>query len=214
MLKEPMSVSIPTRPSLLRRIKNWQDHASWEDFFNTYSGLIYNVARKCGLNDSQAQDVTQETIICVSKSIRNFKYDPAVGSFKAWLLTVTQSRIDDQFRRNKRLGHHVPLPEETGTGISVPARLVSQAPEEIWNTEWERTLFEAADAKVRRRVEPQTYQMFELQVNRHWTPQRIAERFDVTVGQVYLAKNRVTRMIKEEYDRLERGEVVSVARRA
>ena len=208
MHPEPMSVSIPTRPSLLRRIKNWQDQASWEDFFNTYSGLIFNVARKCGLNESQAEDVTQETLIRVAKHIGDFNYDPAIGSFKSWLLTVAQSRIDDQFRRNKRAGHHVALPEDTGTGVSVPPNLVSQAPEEIWNTEWEQTLLQAADAKVRRRVEPQTYQ-----VNRNWTPQRIAERFDVTVAQVYQAKNRVIKLMMEEFQHLERGEIISAPRK-
>ena len=59
--------SIPTRHSLLNRLKDWRDEASWREFFETYWELIYNVARKAGLNDAEAQDVVQETVIAVAK---------------------------------------------------------------------------------------------------------------------------------------------------
>src|SRR5947207_466930 len=60
---------IATRSSLIKRLKNWDDRASWKDFFDTYWKLIYGVARAAGLNDAEAQDVVQETIICVAKKI-------------------------------------------------------------------------------------------------------------------------------------------------
>jgi RNA polymerase sigma-70 factor (ECF subfamily) len=39
---------IPTRASLIHRLKDWQDDASWQDFFKVYWKLIYGVARKAG----------------------------------------------------------------------------------------------------------------------------------------------------------------------
>src|SRR5260221_282977 len=90
---------LPTRESLLIRLRNWGDEASWKDFFETYWKLIYSVARRTGMNDVEAQDVVQETIITVVRKLPEFKYDPAIGSFKGWLLTLTRSRIQDQFRR-------------------------------------------------------------------------------------------------------------------
>ncbi|MBI4661895.1 MAG: sigma-70 family RNA polymerase sigma factor, partial [Verrucomicrobia bacterium] len=36
--------TIPTRLSLIERLKNWDDQTSWQDFFNTYWRLIYGVA--------------------------------------------------------------------------------------------------------------------------------------------------------------------------
>ena len=44
--KDPL---IPTRASLIRRLKDWQDQSSWEDFFQIYWKLIYGVARKADL---------------------------------------------------------------------------------------------------------------------------------------------------------------------
>ena len=43
---------IPTRESLLSRLKNWDDQESWRDFFDTYWRLIFNLARKAGLSDA------------------------------------------------------------------------------------------------------------------------------------------------------------------
>src|SRR5438046_1766960 len=60
---------IATRSSLIKRLKNWDDRASWKDFFDTYWKLIYGVARAAGLNDAEAQDVVQETIICVAQKM-------------------------------------------------------------------------------------------------------------------------------------------------
>src|SRR6185503_15557951 len=90
---------IPTRRSLITRLKCWDDQESWNTFFETYWKLIYRAARSSGLNDAEAQDVVQETVISVCKQMPHFKYDPETGSFKNWLLKLTYWRITDQFRK-------------------------------------------------------------------------------------------------------------------
>ena len=94
---------IPTRRSLLSRLKNLDDQESWNDFSRIYRGLVYGVARQAGLTDSEAQDIVQETFISVVKTIQEFKYDPAVGSFKSWLRHTTSWKISDRYR--KRVSH-------------------------------------------------------------------------------------------------------------
>src|SRR5437867_12715664 len=90
---------LPTRHSLLLRLKNWEDQGSWQDFFNTYWKFIYGVALKGGLTDAEAQDVVQETVVTVAKKIGDFRVDAKRGSFKAWLVHTTRWRIADQFRK-------------------------------------------------------------------------------------------------------------------
>src|SRR3954468_4303295 len=80
---------IPTRQSLLSRLKDWGDQESWTVFFDTYWKLIYHAAMKAGLTEAEAQDVVQETVISVLKSMETFRYDPEKGSFKTWLLRLT-----------------------------------------------------------------------------------------------------------------------------
>ena len=98
-MTEAVADSLPTRDSLLNRIKDLGDDASWRDFFNTYWELIYNLARKAGLSQSEAQDVMQETVMAVSRNIGNFRTGTEYGSFKAWLRQQSRWRIADQFRR-------------------------------------------------------------------------------------------------------------------
>src|SRR4029453_4249259 len=93
------SALIATRRSLVDRLANWDDQRRWQEFFDTYWKLIYSAARKSGLNDAESQEVVQETIITVAKNVGKLRYDPAVGSFKGWLLNITRWRIADQFRK-------------------------------------------------------------------------------------------------------------------
>src|SRR5688572_13587727 len=76
--------SIPTRASLLGRLKNWDDQASWEDFARTYSRLIRGFAIQSGLTEGEAKEVEQETLLCVAKTIHQFESNPERGTFKAW----------------------------------------------------------------------------------------------------------------------------------
>ena len=55
---------IPTRTSLLGRLKNWDDQESWKEFFDTYWKMLYSVARRTGLSETDAQDVVQEAHRC------------------------------------------------------------------------------------------------------------------------------------------------------
>src|SRR5689334_6856543 len=97
------AVSIQTRRSLISRIKNSENQESWREFYNTYWKLVYGVARRAGLTDAEAQDAVQETFCHVVKSIPAFRYDPAVGSFKSWLLHTTRWHIADQLRARAKV---------------------------------------------------------------------------------------------------------------
>jgi RNA polymerase sigma-70 factor (ECF subfamily) len=199
---------IPTRKSLLSRLKNQDDHDSWTEFFNTYWKLIYGVARRAGLADADAQDVVQETVILVSKKMREFKYDPA-GSFKAWLLRATQWRINDQLRRCHRAAARAVVRTDTGTGTSATERIPDPEGfklEDVWDEEWEKNLFDAAVEKVRRQVNAKQYQIFDLYVIKQRPVGEVARLMGVNVGRVYLAKCRVLALIKKEVKSLQRKE--------
>jgi RNA polymerase sigma factor (sigma-70 family) len=196
---------IPTRYSLLSRLQNWDDQASWKEFFDTYWRLIYSIALKAGLTETEAQDVVQETVISVAKDIQKFKRDRALGSFKGWLRNLTRWRIADQLRRRIQ-----PRPEnlETGDDSSSPdfAQIpdpASSALDEIWEKEWRANLFDAAVERVKKRVKEEHFQIFDLHVIRHWPPRRVATALNVSISQVYLAKFRIVALIKKEILKLD-----------
>ena len=199
---------IPTRATLIARLKNWQDQSSWQQFFDTYWRLIYGVARKAGLTEVEAQDVVQETMIAAAKHLPAFKYDPAIGSFKAWLLNMTRWRITDQFRKRGPLTPHharertddTTQRTDTVAAVADPAGFCLL---QTWEDEWRTNLVEAAISNVRRKIDPQKYQIFDLYVNKGWTPEKVAQTLRISTNQVYVAKHRVTQLLKEEVARLE-----------
>jgi len=198
---------IPTRRSLLTRLKNWDDQEGWREFFDTYWNLIYGVALKAGLTDAEAQDVVQETVIAVAKKMQDFHYDPAIGRFKGWLLHTTRWKIADQFRKRLPADGPAAPGSETATGTARIERVADpQGPEleAVWEEEWERNLLDAARERVKRRVDDKQYQMFDLYVVKEWPVQKVANTLGVSTGRVYLAKHRVMALIRREIKHLER----------
>lgn len=196
--------ALATRLSLIQRLADWKDQARWQEFYDTYWRLIYNVARKAGLTDQESQEVVQETVITVAKKIT--KYDPAAGSFKGWLLHTTRWRINDQFRRRAPdaiQSLRQPGDDETATIERIPGADGRQI-ETVWDREWERNLFEAALERVKKRVNARQFQIFDCCVIKRWPAPRVAEALRVNVAQVYLAKHRVSAMMKKEVAALSR----------
>lgn len=199
----PREEIIPTRASLLKRIADWRDQASWQDFFDVYRKLIYGVARRAGLSDAEANDVVQETMVSVARHIQGFAYDPGVGSFKSWLLNMTRWRIVDQMRkRGPPPGNAQHAPE---TQCDSPQLAPDESIDDYWKSEWERTLLQAAMARVKQKIDPAKYQIFDLYVTKDLAAQKVAERMGISVSDVYLAKHRVTHLIKEEVERLQKA---------
>jgi RNA polymerase sigma factor (sigma-70 family) len=194
-----------TRATLLGRMKNWSDQSSWQEFFDIYWKLIYAVARKAGLSDAEAQDVVQETMICVAKHMPAFKYDPALGSFKAWLLQLTRWRIVDQLRKRGPIAWHHQSASDTARTATIERLADDNSPDwdAICEADWGRTILEAAMVRVKRSLDPQKFQIFDFYVNREWPPEEVARTFNVSVNQVYLVKNRVTELLRAEVRRLE-----------
>jgi RNA polymerase sigma-70 factor (ECF subfamily) len=199
----------PTRLSLLERLRNLDDHSSWQEFFDTYWKLIYCAAVKGGLTEADAEDVVQETIIGIARNMENFRYEPEVCSFKGWLMHITRNRIIDHLRKARSPKHaFVPLPADTGTGERVELLCegggAGKLFEDVWDEEWQRNLFDAAMERVKRKVAPEHYQIFYLQTVKGMAARDVGELLGASVPKVYVVRHRVARLIRLEVKFLER----------
>jgi len=190
---------LPTRRSLLERLKNWDDQESWRAFVDRYWTLIFHAAIKAGLNQEEAEDAVQETVISVSKSLPGFRYEEA-GSFKSWLLQVTQWRIQDQFRKRDFAAERRNPRTRTSTTTATVERIPdpSRTLEATWDEEWEANLVTNAAERVKLKVDPEQYQMFDLYVIKQWPASRVAKVLRVRTGSVYLARHRIGKLLKKE----------------
>ncbi|CAN5358467.1 sigma-70 family RNA polymerase sigma factor [soil metagenome] len=197
-----------TRLSLVERLADRGDQENWRVFFDTYWKLIYGVSLKAGLSDDEAQDVVQETVITVSRNIDGLKYDPSIGSFKGWLLQITRWRIIDQFR--KRKSGDVLLGDDDSRDTAVIDRVADPDGfdlEAIWDAEWKESLLTAAMDRVKKKVDPKHYQIFDCYVIKGWAPGKVAKELRVNIAQVYLARHRVGALVRKEVELLERSAV-------
>ncbi len=196
-----------TRKSLIERLGNWEDQRTWDEFYKTYWRLIHSVARKAGLTEDEAWDVVQETILTIARQSRKKAYNPEAGSFKSWLLTATRWRIADRFQKRERnlatSGDGPDSDRDTATieRFSDPAR---PALETVWDSEWASHLTEIALRRVRDKVSPKQYQIYDCYVLKDWDVARVAEHIGVSIAQIYVAKHRVGALLRKEITALEK----------
>ena len=165
-----------TRKSLIARLENWEDQRTWDEFYRTYWRLIYSVALKAGLREDEAWDVVQETILSIAKQSRKNIYKPEQGSFKLWLWNMTRWRINDQFRKRKKDTAMLMNPDAPGT-LEHP---IDKIPDEgknnfdqVWEREWQNNLLQAALERVKAKVSPKQFQIFDYYVLREWDAAKV-----------------------------------------
>src|SRR5215467_63083 len=66
----------------------------WNEFVDRYGRKIYGWCRHWGLQEADAQDVTQDVLVRLAEKMRTFAYDPS-RSFRAWLKTLTRHALSD-----------------------------------------------------------------------------------------------------------------------
>ena len=201
-----MKTDVPlleTRSSLINRLKATINGESWNDFFNAYRDLIFNVARRAGLSEADAKDIVQETIVKVHKSLERFQYDRNRGSFKGWLCSVTRSRLAEHFKKQQK---RIPLNQPFDDPIGNPATEVADPKglelERIWDEEWQKNLIQAALTRLKRTVSPKQFQIFKCHCIDEWSVKEVCNALNVNRAQVYMAKQRVGKLFKRAMERV------------
>ena len=185
---KPEAPLLETRSSLIQRLKATINGESWEEFFHTYWELIYNVARRAGLSEADAQDIVQETVLKVHNSLDRFEYNRKRGTFKGWLRTVTRSRLNDFFKKQRRRpALNQPL-ESAGDELQNLEDPGGPEIEKIWDEEWSKNLIQSALNRTKKLTSPKQFQIFKCHYIDEWTVRETCRTLGVNAAQVYMAK--------------------------
>ena len=193
--------SLPTRASLLLRLQDLDDHSSWIEFFDRYRRFIFGIALRMGLSRQDAEEVVQDTVISVSRGLPSFSYNPTKGSFKGWLMRVTQHKVVDQFRK---LGRQVPTDGLPGETTATQEAAVDQPFDAFWEAEWQHNLLQVATDQLRLAVSPRNFQIFDWTVRMGRTAEETAKAFGISTVLVRVTKFRVLHEFKRILRRLEK----------
>lgn len=187
--------STGTSPTLLGQLRlNPSDQAAWGQFVRRYAPLIHGWCRRWNLQPADAEEVTQNVLVKLVEKLGSFHYDSS-RSFRAWLKTLTHHAWVDYLDGVKSRGRGGDDSQVIGLLENLTARddLVARL-----QAEFDHELLEEAMARVRGRVEPQTWEAFRLMSVEGLSAAEAASRIPMKEGMVYVARGRVLRLLREE----------------
>src|SRR5947209_14990106 len=153
-----MRESPATRASLLVRLRDGSDSAAWQEFVHLYAPVIYGFARKRRLQDADAADLMQDVLRSVSRAAPRLEYDPARGTFRGWLFTVTRNKVFNFLEsRNRRV--------QASGDSDVQERLEQHADADgnlsaDWEADYQRALATQAMERVKGEFQAATWNAF------------------------------------------------------
>lgn len=200
--------SLPTRETLILRLRDPDDDSSWREFVEIYTPLLFGYCRKRSVSNADAADIVQDVMRSVALAMKGFEYDPEKGKFKGWLFTAVRHAISRHFKKQARR----PL---TAADTRV-AQLIEAAPDERevdeWERDYQRKLLAWAMEKVKPEFADRIWRAFEQTAVYSRSPEEVGAEIGMTRNAVAIAKCRVIKRLREkarsvDSDRWE-GEVV------
>jgi RNA polymerase sigma-70 factor (ECF subfamily) len=189
-----------TRLSLLSRLRlEGADRASaWRDFVSHYSPRLTAWCRRWGLQDADAEDVSQQVLLKLAVKMRSFAYRPG-GSFRAWLKTLARHAWSDFVaERQRSAGEGVVQDEEALESLAACDDLETRLAEAF-----DLEVLEIATARVREQVEAKTWEAFRLTALEGLSGAEAAAQLGMPVANVFKAKSNVQKRLQEEVRQLE-----------
>jgi RNA polymerase sigma-70 factor (ECF subfamily) len=170
-----------TSASLLLRIRDPHDNKAWDTFVGVYSPLVRRYCQLKGFQAADADDVTQEVLTTVVRTIASFEYSRERGRFRGWLGTVTTRAMASFRTRTRRAGPELPLEID-------PA----------WDRGFAEHVLAVALDRVRSEFEPETWSAFDATWIRRERPADVATRLGIALHAVYVNKSRVLKRLEAE----------------
>jgi RNA polymerase sigma-70 factor (ECF subfamily) len=187
-----------TRLTLLIRLRDNRDKQAWSDFVDLYSPVVYGFARRQGLQDADAADLVQEVLRSVTRSVA--KYDQQKGRFRNWLMALVRHRLSDFWAAR---GREVAGSGDTGVLKHLEQIASQETAEQLWEQEYQQTVFRLAIARIRGGYEHSTWQAFWQTHVEGKTTREVAQSLGMSEGAVYIAKSRVLARLKQQVQAFE-----------
>jgi RNA polymerase sigma factor (sigma-70 family) len=181
--------SLGTQASLIQRVRDLTDTASWAEFDRLYRPFLFKIARRSGLPLEDADEVVQEVFAKVAQAIVEFRLDHERGRFRGWLKAITVRKLIDRRRARDRSVSPVAMTSDP---------LVFDSLEEEWDRAYRRHVLDHAMEEVRSRIEPKTWTCFEEHTLRRRRADEIAAELGMTVNAVYVNAFRTIQRIREQ----------------
>ncbi|WDE98463.1 sigma-70 family RNA polymerase sigma factor [Lentisphaera profundi] len=191
-----------TRETLLIQVRNRYDEKSWAEFDEYYRSFIKMIITRMGVTHHDAEDLTQQVLLSAWKALPDFDYDTNKGRFRGWLCQVTGNATKNFFDKRKR---EVKRHEKATSDRSLDyIKTYNQADiEQIATEEWEVYISNLAWKNIETELADKVREAF-LLLTQGKDPADIALELDIERNTIYVYKKRVTKLLYNEINRLDR----------
>jgi RNA polymerase sigma-70 factor (ECF subfamily) len=187
-----------TQSLLLANIQSLENREAWVEFVQIYRPVIYRMARRRGMQDADAQDLSQDVLVRVSKAIP--RWEPQAGiRFRHWLRKVASNAIVSAVTKSKP---HGMVDGSAADQILADTPEVSATISELDNECFRERYLRAATI-VKIDVSPDTWAAFEQTVVQGRTCEEVAESLGKSLGTIYAARSRILKRLQTEVQRLQ-----------
>ncbi len=180
---------LTTHATLLARLSDGNDPAAWRDFNERYADLIRTFASRQGMQPADCEDVAQDVMMGLTKTMAGFEYDPSRGKFRSFLKTVVMRAIYKKFRQKQAAGRQLNVEAAAESAASEPAV------ESLWEEEWREYHLRLAMTTIAvefNRIDRDAFQAYAVDGQ---DAQAAADALGVNVDQVYRAKSRILKRL-------------------
>jgi len=187
--------SLPeTRASLIVRLPDAADARAWDDFVAVYAPLVYGLARRHGLQPADADDVVQDVLAAVARSVETWLKRTDRGPFRAWLLRIARNLAINALTRPK--SRPLAAGGENGQRLSQYADSNGDAARQF-DLEYRRELFRWAAERIREHFTAASWQAFWLSTVEEQPIAAVARQLKISEGSVYVARSRIMAKLRE-----------------
>ena len=195
-----------TRASLILRLQDPDDVAAWDEFVRLYSPVVYRVSICRGFQPADADNIVQDVMLSVARSVSSWLERSDRGSFRAWLLSIARNQAFDLInaRATRSLGSDGSVAQEQLAQLAARSDLTSTL-----DLEHARAVFQWAAEQVRDTVAEHTWQGFWLTKVEGLSVPEAAEKLKIRPGNIYFARSRVMARIKQVVEQYKGNECLT-----
>jgi RNA polymerase sigma-70 factor (ECF subfamily) len=176
-----------TSSTLLRRVRDRGDAASWRRFVGVYEPLVVRYALSRGLGEPDARDVAQDVFARLPRALPGFDLDRGRGRFRTWLYQVTASALADR---------HRPRRTREAAERGWHDRRAAAADRAEWDRAFRRRVLDHALDAVRAATNPRTWACFEGHVLGRRPAAEVAAGLGLSANAVYVNASHVLARVR------------------
>lgn len=185
-----------TSLSLLNRLRASDEAESWERLALLYTPLLRAWMKKYDIQGADADDLVQDVLIAVSKSVKNFEHSGNPGAFRGWLKAILINRLRNFWRtraRHPQAAGGTDLAEQMSQ-LEDPSSELSQ----LWNREHDQFVLRHLLANAETCFTPTTWKAFCRVALEGLDPHLVSEELGISRNAVIVAKCRVLNRLRQE----------------